>query len=117
LDLVRDEFSKARKDGVTDGELQRAKNQFRGSIVMSQESMSSRMNRMGKSEVYFGRVVPLDEVMAEIEAVTLDDVHRVAQAIFPTDMNELTVAAVGPFDGVKPASSEGELESDEEAGA
>lgn len=118
LDLVREEFAKARKSGVSEGELQRAKNQFRGSIVMSQESMSSRMNRMGKSEVYFGRVVPLAEVMAEIDAVTLDDVHRVAQAIFPEDMNELTVAAVGPFDGVKPKPTdlEDSDESDEEAG-
>ncbi len=75
----------------------RAKNQFRGSIVMAQESMSSRMNRIGKSEVYFNRVIPLEEVMAAIDAVTHEDVLRVADKIFPADAGALTVAAVGPF--------------------
>jgi predicted Zn-dependent peptidase len=96
--LVKQEFEKARKEGITEGELERAKNQFRGSIIMSQESMSSRMNRLGTSEVYFDRVIPLAEVVAKINAVSLDDVHRVAETIFPADANELTIAAVGAFD-------------------
>jgi predicted Zn-dependent peptidase len=62
--------------------------------------MSSRMNRMGKSEVYFGRVIPLAEVLSAINAVTLDDMKRIAETIFPEDPEVLTVAAVGPFDGV-----------------
>ena len=98
LDLVREEFAKVRKEGVTDLELMRAKNQFRGGIVMGQESMSGRMNRMGKSEVNFGRVVPLSEVVQKIDAVTLDDIRRIAEMIFPEDAGDLTIAAVGPFD-------------------
>lgn len=97
LDLVRQEFALAREKGITPEELERARNQFRGSIVMAQESMSSRMNRMGKSEVYFNRVVPLEEVLAAIEAVTHDDLLRVAGRIFPEDPAGLTIAAVGPF--------------------
>jgi predicted Zn-dependent peptidase len=99
LDLVREEFARVRREGITEAEMERAKNQFRGSIIMSQESMSSRMNRMGKSEVYFDRVIPLAEVVAAIDAVTLDDVRRIADAIFPGEPEALTVAAVGPFDG------------------
>jgi predicted Zn-dependent peptidase len=97
LDLVRQEFASVREKGVTEGEMQRAKNQFRGAIVMSQESMSSRMNRLGKSEVYFNRVIPLEEVLADINAVTHDDIMRVAAKIFPADPADLTVASVGPF--------------------
>jgi predicted Zn-dependent peptidase len=104
LALVREEFAKVRKDGITDGEMQRAKNQFRGSIIMAQESMSSRMNRIGKSEVYFDRVIPLDEIVAAIEGVTQDDIRRVAGAVFPEDPEALTVAAVGPFDGAADAA-------------
>jgi predicted Zn-dependent peptidase len=89
----------------------RAKNQFRGSIIMAQESMSSRMNRLGKSEVYFDRVVPLDEVMGEIDAVTFSDIVRVAERIFPQDQNELTIASVGPF-GLEVVSDE-DSEGDE----
>jgi predicted Zn-dependent peptidase len=59
--------------------------------------MSSRMNRLGKSEVYFNRVIPLEDVLADINAVTHDDVLRVAAKIFPADQADLTVASVGPF--------------------
>lgn len=104
LDLVRVEFEKVRTEGVADAELTRAKNQFRGSIVMGQESMSARMNRMGKSEVNFGRVVPLAEVVAKIDAVSLADVRRIAEMIFPADPALLTIAAVGPFDDAHKAA-------------
>ncbi len=118
LDLVREEFAKARTSGVSDLELTRAKNQFRGSIVMGQESMSARMNRMGKSEVNFGRVVPLTEVVAKIDAVSVKDVQRIAEMIFPSDADALTIAAVGPFDDahknlVSSADAEGEDGDDE----
>ncbi|HVK01979.1 MAG TPA: pitrilysin family protein [Armatimonadaceae bacterium] len=97
LDLVRQEFAEVRQNGITTDEMERAKAQYRSGIVMKQESMSSRMNRMGASEVYFDRVIPLEEVLAAIDAVTDEDVHRVAQAILPEDLSKLTIAAVGPF--------------------
>jgi predicted Zn-dependent peptidase len=97
LDLVRQEFVKVRDAGVTEAEIERAKAQYRSGIVMKQESMSSRMNRMGASEVYFNRVIPLEEVLESINRVTNDDIRRVAAQIFPADMGSLTVAAVGPF--------------------
>jgi len=97
LDLVRQEFAKVREHGITADEMERAKAQYRSGIVMKQESMSSRMNRMGASEVIFDRVIPLDEILAAVDAVTQDDVLRVAQAILPEDLSRVTIAAVGPF--------------------
>ena len=108
LALVREEFARVRREGISEGEMQRSKNQFRGSIIMAQESMSSRMNRIGKSEVYFDRVIPLDEIVAAIEGVTHDDIRRVAEAVFPEDADALTVAAVGPFDGAGATEEDGE---------
>lgn len=113
LDLVRAEFDKVRRDGVSEGEMTRAKNQFRSSIIMAQESMSSRMNRLGKSEVYFDRVVPLDEIMGAIDAVTLLDVRRVSERIFPADAADLTVASVGPFGLEATGSAEEDEEGDD----
>jgi len=107
LDLVKQEIAKVRKDGVTPAEMERARNQFRGGIVMAQESMSSRMNRLGKSEVYFNRVVPLQEVLDAINAVTADDIVRVAERIFPADGDQLTIAAVGPVKKPRAASRNG----------
>jgi predicted Zn-dependent peptidase len=115
VDLVKTEFARVRTEGITQAELTRAKNQFRGGIIMSLESLSSRMNRMGKSEVYFERVVPLAEVVAKIDAVSLDDVHRIALAIFPENPEELTVAAVGPFDKPELFLAEAGEAADDEA--
>jgi predicted Zn-dependent peptidase len=110
--VVKQEFDRVRREGIADVELQRAKNQFRASIVMGQESMSRRMDRIGRSEVYYGRVLPFEEVISAINAVTLDDIQRIAETIFPADPEDLTVAAVGPFNGVEPAE-EGAEESEE----
>jgi len=111
LELAQGEFDKVRRDGVTEAELNRAKNQFRGALIMAQESMSSRMNRIGKSEVYYDRVIPMSEVTALIDKVTLADVHRVAASIFPENPAEYAIAAVGPFNGV--TKPEGEEEGGE----
>jgi predicted Zn-dependent peptidase len=85
---------------------------------MGQERMSNRMLRMGTSEVYFDRVVPLAEIMAKIDAVTPNDIVRVAERVFPADMADLTIAAVGPFDdGGNLTSLPDDGEGDEDDGA
>lgn len=110
--VIKQEFDRVRREGITEVELQRAKNQFRASIVMGQESMSRRMDRLGRSEVYYGRVLPFEEVTSAINAVTLDDIQRIAETIFPADPEDLTIAAVGPFDGAE-AAEDGEEETEE----
>lgn len=93
-ELVHAEFTNIRKNNITERELDRAKNQFRGSIVMGQESMNARMMRMGRNELTYDRVVPIDEIMTKINAVTLDDVARVAQHLFGAE--KFAMATVGP---------------------
>ncbi len=95
IDLVKAEFANVRKNNITEKELDRAKNQFRGSIVMSQESMNSRMMRIGRNELVYDRVIPTEEVMAKIVAVSLDDVAEVAEHLFGRE--EYAMATVGPF--------------------
>ena len=80
-------------------ELDRAKNQFRGSIVMGQESMNSRMMRIGRNELTYDRVIPIDEIQGKINAVTLDEVARVAHHLFGDD--QYAMATVGPFQNGK----------------
>ena len=94
LDLVKTEFLNVRKNNITQKELDRAKNQFRGSIVMSQEGMNSRMRRIGSNELVYDRVIPIDETMAKITAVTLDDIAQVAEYLFSSDT--YAMATVGP---------------------
>ncbi len=94
IDLIKVEFANVRKNNIAQRELDRAKNQFRGGIVMGQESMNSRMMRMGRNELTYDRVLPIDEIMGKINAVTLDDVARVAAHLFGDDT--FAMATVGP---------------------
>jgi len=71
------------------------------------------MNRLGKSEIYYGRVVPFEDEMRKLNAVTSNDVHQLAQAIFPADASGLAITAIGPFDEKDQIM---EAEEDEEDG-
>ena len=95
IGLVKTEFANVRKNSITEKELERAKNQFRGSIVMSQESMNSRMMRMGRNELTYDRVLPIDEIMSKITEVTCEDVAGVAEHLFGRD--SYAMATVGPL--------------------
>lgn len=99
VELVRAEFANVRDSNITDEELNRAKNQIKGGLVLSQESTSNRMMRMAKSELYFGRTIPLEELLASIWKVTHDDIAHVAERIF-TD-SPFPVVAIGPFNSRK----------------
>jgi predicted Zn-dependent peptidase len=95
LDLIQVECESIGKHSVTDVELDRAKNQIRGALVLGQESMSNRMSRLAKSELYFGRIVRLDEVISAITNVTRETVAAVASELFAG--SKFALAAIGPF--------------------
>ena len=65
--------------------LSRAKVQARGGIALGLESMSNRMIRLGKQELHFGRVIPIDETIAELEAVTVEQIQTFASEFLVPD--------------------------------
>ncbi len=95
LSICRDEIAKVISGGLTDDELDRGKGQLRGSIVLGLEDPSSRMSRLGKSELVYPRLEPVDEILAAIGAVTHDDVREVAASVLAQPK---ALAVVGPFD-------------------
>jgi predicted Zn-dependent peptidase len=95
LAICREEIAKVIETGLTDEELGRGKGQLRGSIVLGLEDPSSRMSRLGKSELVYPRLEPVEEILAEIDAVTHDQVRDVAARILGQRM---ALAVVGPFD-------------------
>ena len=95
LAICHEQIAKVVSGGLTDAELERGKGQLRGSIVLSLEDPSSRMSRLGKAELVYPRLEPVEEILASIEAVTHDDVRRVAAEIL--DLPK-ALAVVGPFD-------------------
>ena len=95
LAICRDEIAKVTESGLTDTELARGKGQLRGSIVLGLEDPSSRMSRLGKSELVYARLEPVDEILASIESVTHDEVVEVATEVLSRPK---VLAVVGPFD-------------------
>ena len=95
LSICVSEVAKIVDSGLTDAELERGKGQVRGGIVLGLEDPSSRMTRLGKSELVYPRLEPVDEVLAAIEAVTHDDVRAIAAEVLARPK---TLAVVGPFD-------------------
>ncbi len=93
LAVVRDQLTTIAADGITEDELARGKGQLVGGMILGLEDSGSRMMRLGKNELVHGEVLGIDEVIARIEAVTLDDVREIAAEVFGRP--EL-LAVVGP---------------------
>jgi predicted Zn-dependent peptidase len=95
LAICTEEITRVIEGGLTEAELARGKGQVRSSIVLGLEDPSSRMSRLGKSELVYPRLEPVDEVLAAIDAVTHDDIRAVAADILGRPK---ALAVVGPFD-------------------
>jgi predicted Zn-dependent peptidase len=95
LGLITSELDRVARRGITTAEVQRGKGQMSGGIVLGLEDSASRMTRIGKSELVYGDVLPVDEILQRVEAVTRDDVAELA-AYLLQEPRCLTV--VGPFD-------------------
>ncbi len=78
-------------DTITEGELQRAKNQLKGNIILGLESTSGRMNNIARQEIYYGRYFSPREIMQEIDSITLAQTRDLAASIIRSDMLALTV--------------------------
>ena len=77
--LLFEEIERLRRESVSPRELQRAKRAMEVSMVAGQGSAHALASRMGIEWVFFGRVIPLAEKLARYEAVSAEDVQRVAQ--------------------------------------
>ncbi|MFI5053652.1 MAG: M16 family metallopeptidase [Acidimicrobiia bacterium] len=95
LDVVGAELDRLVADGgITERELVSAKGHLVGSLALSLESSSSRMHRIGRSELTMGEIPTLDEVVAAVEQVTAGDLARVIDRVLGTGTRALAV--VGP---------------------
>ncbi len=102
--VLGQELSLLCEDGVSPEELREAKEQIKGSLVLSQESTSARMTRLATHELYFGRHMGLDETLDAIDAVRLDEVTEIARSLFWE--HDPSIALVGPMDTEPPAIRE-----------
>jgi predicted Zn-dependent peptidase len=101
LELIGIEIDKVVKQGITGEELERAKGAMRGGLALSLEDANSRMVRLGRDELTGAPHYSVDERLAQVDAVTLDDIQDVAAEVMT---GPLVMGAVGPF-------SEGDLDA------
>lgn len=97
MSLTKEMLADLAAKGLDEDEVRKGKEQLKGSLILSLESTSSRMNRLGKNELMLGRHESLDEVIDKIQNVTMDDVNRVLDRMFSVP---LSAAMVGTSDKV-----------------
>ncbi len=96
LPLTLEELRKVQTE-VSEAELHRARAQVKASLLMSLESTGSRCEQLARQLLVHGRVIPTEETVAKLNAITVDDIQRVAVRHF---RGVPTLAAMGPADQV-----------------
>jgi len=99
VDLVVAELRDLRDNLISEEELRRAQDHLKGSLVLSLESSASRMSHMARQQMYFGRQFTLEDTLRGVEAVTREDVRRVARDLLPP--GSLSATVLGPVNGIE----------------
>ncbi len=94
LEVIARELRDVGEGNVRASELERAKENMKGRLLLSLESTSARMHRLGKAVVTDIEIVPIAETEERIAAVTADDVIALARDLFAPE--RLSAAGIGP---------------------
>lgn len=96
-DLLAVTFEELRRP-VTPEELDRAKRQTRGNLLLALEQPRTRANRMARNELFHGRFIPIEEILDRMEAVTVEQVSDLASRMTP---DRFSFTIVGPVRRIK----------------
>jgi predicted Zn-dependent peptidase len=94
IKVVRDECHRM-AEGIRDEEMQRARAQFKSSLLMAAESPSAVCMRNAEHLLIYDRIIPQEEMIAQAEAVTPQQIARFSERLFQN--KALTLAVVGPI--------------------
>jgi len=93
------ELRELKENPIADEELKRAKDQLKGSLMLSLESSTARMSNLARQEMYYDRFVGMDEIIERIQSVTQEDLLRSANELFRPELIAVTV--LGNLNGLK----------------
>ena len=82
IDSIMSEFRRLKFEALPEEELQRAKDQLKGNIMLGLESSMSRMSNLARQEMYFEYFFGIDEIMDKVEAITREQVMEMANTLF-----------------------------------
>ena len=99
VQAIVSEFRQLKENAISAEELQRAKDQLKGGLMLSLESSTARMSNLARQEMYYDRFFGMDEIIARIQAVTLEDLLTSAKELFQPELIAVTV--LGNLNGLK----------------
>lgn len=97
IGLILKEFSHLKREPFKNGELENAKEQLKGNLLLGLESSDNLMSRLAKNEIYFDSYLPVDRILKGIDEVEEEMVRRLAADIF--DERYFCLTVLGPMDG------------------
>jgi predicted Zn-dependent peptidase len=94
-DLLIRELRRLCSEPISDAELQDAKEYTKGNLLLAAESTDNQMVRLAQGEIHFGRHIPLDEVIGQIDSVTSEDILSLSSELFAE--NRIVLTTLGSF--------------------
>ncbi len=98
LEVIAAELERFVREPADAQELERSRENAKGRLVLALESTAARMNRLGSSVLTSQPILSVEELVARIDAVTVEDLQALAEELFHA--GELSVAAIGPDEAV-----------------
>jgi predicted Zn-dependent peptidase len=96
MELILKQVRDLQINGVNKEELQRAKDQLKGNLLLSLENVNTRMSRLGKSQLYLDKVVPPEEIVALVNRVTAEEIQELSRQMLKPE--NFSLAAIGPWE-------------------
>jgi predicted Zn-dependent peptidase len=93
IKIIEEEINDIKKNSVGEVELERAKENIKGGIVLNIEEISSRMFRFGKSLLIDNKVLPIDDILNKIDLVSSKNIYEISNKYF--DPGRKNVAILG----------------------
>ncbi len=90
--LIKEEIELLIREGLTEAELQKAKEQLKGNYILGLESTSSRMSSIGKSELLLGKIYSQREIIQMIDGISMEAINAIIKEVL--NLDSLTVAVV-----------------------
>jgi predicted Zn-dependent peptidase len=98
LELTLAEFTRLKQESVGEEELRRIKEQLKTNMVLGLESSGSRMNSLARQQMFYGRFFSVDEITAEVDRVSVQDILRLATDLLRPE--GLTLTLLGNLGGL-----------------
>lgn len=95
ISLILSEFKKIKSEKVQNKELIKAKEYWKGKLILSLEHMDAMATMIGMQELLFDKIMSPKEMIERVEEVTAKDIQRIANDLFVDD--KLNMAIIGPY--------------------